>query len=110
MIQELELTPQQFSNVVNMFFVGYIIAQLPGTLFLRIVGPPIQLGTACVLWGVFTIVQVKIRNYSDLMGLRFLIGLCEGFGQGAVFCKSTVLSATVVSPFFSGSTLYPVKF
>lgn len=91
MIEDLQLTPQQFSNVVNLFLVGYIIAQLPGTLLLRIVGPPVQLGIACVMWGVFTMVQVKVNDYSSLMGLRFVIGLCEGFGQGAVFCESPIL-------------------
>lgn len=84
---ELQLTPQEFSNIVNLFLVGYIIAQLPGTLFLRLIGPSRQLGTACVMWGVFTILQVVVQNYAGLAGLRFVIGLCEGFGQGAVFCK-----------------------
>jgi hypothetical protein len=45
------------------------------------------------MWGVFTMVQVKVKDYSGLMGLRFVIGLCEGFGQGAVFCKSPTLHA-----------------
>ncbi|KAJ5453418.1 uncharacterized protein N7458_004374, partial [Penicillium daleae] len=86
--KELQLSPRQFSNIINLFYVGYIVAQLPGTLFLRFIGPSGQLGTACVLWGVFTIVQVVVHSYSTLAGLRFVIGVCEGFGQGAVFYLS----------------------
>lgn len=54
MTKDLMLTPHMLSNCVSVFYVGYIIFQLPGDLFLRMVTPPIQLGLALMVWGSFT--------------------------------------------------------
>jgi fucose permease len=42
MDKELHLTPKQYSNVGSIFFVGYIVLQLPATLLVRKIGPPLQ--------------------------------------------------------------------
>ena len=54
MSKDLHLTPQMLSNCSAMFFVGYIVFQLPGDLFLRVVTPPLQLALALMVWGLFT--------------------------------------------------------
>lgn len=42
MDEELKLTAQQYSNLASIFLVGYIVLQLPGTLLVRKIGPPLQ--------------------------------------------------------------------
>jgi fucose permease len=50
MDKELNLTPKQYSNVGSIFFVGYIVLQLPATLLVRKIGPPLQV---CYTLGAF---------------------------------------------------------
>jgi hypothetical protein len=54
MTEDIEISSQMFSSCVSMFYVGYIIFQLPGNIFLRVITPPVQLALALLFWGTFT--------------------------------------------------------
>lgn len=54
MTEDLKISSQTFSTCVSMFYVGYILFQLPGNIFLRVVTPPVQLALALICWGTFT--------------------------------------------------------
>jgi fucose permease len=56
MVHELHLTPHQLSTCISIFYVGYIVFQLPGYLFLRTISPPVQIGLALMFWGTFNTV------------------------------------------------------
>jgi len=92
MTEELELSPQDYSNAANMFLVGYIFWQLPGTLLVRKIGPPRQFAAAMVAWGTITAVTVKVNSSGQLLAMRFLVGTAEAFIQGAVFCEPSPLA------------------
>ncbi|CAK7207189.1 hypothetical protein SEUCBS139899_009997 [Sporothrix eucalyptigena] len=106
---ELGLSAQAYSNAATMFLISYIVFQLPGTLFVRLIGPPYQFFAAMVLWGLFTMLSVVIHTTSALLALRFLIGFAEAFVQGAVFYLSFFYTyreiATRGAIFFSMSTI-----
>ncbi|OQV08074.1 hypothetical protein CLAIMM_12399 [Cladophialophora immunda] len=57
MKEALNLTPHKFSNVVSFFYVGYIVFQMPGDMI------------------------ATTNTYSQVAGLRFLIGVGEAFLQ-----------------------------
>lgn len=42
MAKDLGLSAKMFANVNSLFFVGYVVGQLPGTLLLRQLGPQRQ--------------------------------------------------------------------
>ncbi|GAD96988.1 pantothenate transporter, putative [Paecilomyces variotii No. 5] len=86
--EDLKLSSQDYSNSATMFLVGYVIAQLPGTLLLKQIGPPRQFAGAMIMWGMFTAVTVAIHNKAQLLALRLLIGAAESFIQGGVFYLS----------------------
>ncbi|XMA15216.1 hypothetical protein WAI453_008007 [Rhynchosporium graminicola] len=88
MKEELGLSAQDYSNAANMFLVGYILFQLPGTLLVRKIGPPRQFAAAMVAWGVVTALTVKVQTSAQLLAMRFLVGMAEAFIQGAVFYLS----------------------
>ena len=52
--KELRMTAQQLSSCVSLFYVGYIITELPATLFLKRITANIQLTLALFSWGMFT--------------------------------------------------------
>jgi fucose permease len=55
MADDLGLTSKQYANAVSFFYIGYILFQLPGDVFLRKISPPIQVGAAMIVWGTFTV-------------------------------------------------------
>ncbi|CAM1508887.1 Fc.00g026260.m01.CDS01 [Cosmosporella sp. VM-42] len=85
MDDDLYLTPKQYSNVASIFLVGYIIFQLPGTLLIRKMGPPLQFGLAMIFWGAVTALTVVVKSYGGLLATRIIIGCFEAFIQGTVF-------------------------
>lgn len=72
MTKDLSLSPQMFSTCVSMFYVGYILFQLPGNIFLRVVTPPVQLALALVGWGTFTSLYVLFlgSRFSTLINIQ----------------------------------------
>ncbi|KAJ9646020.1 hypothetical protein H2204_000682 [Knufia peltigerae] len=85
---DLKLTASQYSHVSSIFLVGYLVLQLPGTLMVRKIGPPLQFGLAMLGWGVVTACTLLVHSYASLMVTRALVGACEAFIQGAVFYLS----------------------
>jgi hypothetical protein len=55
MTKYLTLSPHDYSTSVSMFYVGYIVFQLSGNIFLRVVTPPVQPSVALIFWGTFTV-------------------------------------------------------
>lgn len=132
MSKELQLTPKQYSNVASIFYVGYICLQLPGTLLVRKIGPPLQVcyppasctphkfcndalirgeqfSVAMMGWGLVTACTVVIHSYAELMITRTFVGVTEAFAQGSVFYLSFWYPynelATRGSIFFSMATV-----
>lgn len=54
MDKDLSLTPARYANIITAFIVGYLLFQPAGTMMLRKITPPIQLGVAMIAWGVVT--------------------------------------------------------
>lgn len=53
---ELRITSKQLSQCVAFFYIGYIVFQLPGNIFIRAIGPTNQLAFAMMGWGLATTV------------------------------------------------------
>jgi fucose permease len=49
MSKELKLSAKDYSNAANIFLVGYVVFQLPGTVLLKKIGPPWQFATAILM-------------------------------------------------------------
>ncbi|KAK5094686.1 hypothetical protein LTR70_003924 [Exophiala xenobiotica] len=88
MDEDLDLSPKEYSNVASIFYVGYLVFQLPGVLLVRKTGPPYLFGSAMIIWGTITTCTVVIHNYASLMVIRVLVGASEAFVSGAVFYLS----------------------
>lgn len=54
---------------------------LPANLFMRVIGPPRQLGAAVVFFGVCATCLSVTKNYGTVIGLRILNGIGESFVQ-----------------------------
>ncbi|KAH8814779.1 high-affinity nicotinic acid transporter [Flagelloscypha sp. PMI_526] len=91
MAKDLELTiGSRYSLISCVYFIPYILLQLPSNLALRRLGPRNWL-TICVIgWGVVQIGMSFVKTWQQLAGCRVLLGAFEaGFFPAMVFIIST---------------------
>ncbi|KAK7207086.1 major facilitator superfamily domain-containing protein [Myxozyma melibiosi] len=88
MTEKLSISSEQYANITSWFQIGYIVFQPVGTLFIRKLRPPFQFSAAMLVWGIITVCIAYAKNYSQVSGLRFLVGCSEAMIQGAFFYLS----------------------
>lgn len=67
----------RYSIITLMFFVPYIILELPSQLGLKRFGAKYWLSTATLLWGVVTIGMGFVTTWYQLAALRAILGVFE---------------------------------
>ncbi|KAG6879063.1 hypothetical protein C0992_005410 [Termitomyces sp. T32_za158] len=76
--EDLHMTNYQFTIVLMVTFIPYLLMEIPINLILKAVGPHRLLPTMLTLWGTVATLQGVVRNQSDLLACRFFLGLFEG--------------------------------
>lgn len=65
-------------NAVNsIFFVSYILFVVPLNLALKMLGPGWYLPVVTIAFGITSIGTAYVHNFSQLAGVRFLLGIFE---------------------------------
>jgi len=86
MQQELGLSDAAYGLAASMFFVGYVLFEVPSSLGLKRYGAPAWICRIMVSWGLATAALVFAYTQYTLYFLRFLIGVMEaGFGPAILF-------------------------
>ena len=75
---DLNLVGTQFNNALAVFYVFYIIVDLPAALLLKWVTPRWLLGGLTVCWGICGMCMGFVKTSIQLYALRSLLGLLEG--------------------------------
>ncbi|MBD8553252.1 MFS transporter [Rhizobium sp. CFBP 8762] len=89
MSADLGLTAAQFGFAAGIFFFGYIILEIPSNLALHKYGARRWLSRIMVSWGIVSLLFTWVQSYTQLVGLRFLLGIAEaGFFPGAILFLS----------------------
>lgn len=90
MEEDLSLTSTMYSNVLIVFFIFYVIFEVPANLIMVKVGPSIFIPTIMVIWGVLTCCMAAVKTYGQLVALRALVGIFEaGFAPGILLILSS---------------------
>ncbi|KAI8139421.1 major facilitator superfamily domain-containing protein [Fennellomyces sp. T-0311] len=86
MKDDLGLDSEVYNWSVTMFFIGYVILQIPSNMVISKVLPRWFLPSIVVLWGAIVCFMSLIKTYQALWGLRFVMGLTEAaFYPGMIF-------------------------
>jgi ACS family tartrate transporter-like MFS transporter len=100
---DLGIDPFLFGIVSGIFFVSYILFEVPSNQILAKTGARIWLFRIMVSWGVIAILMAAVRTPLELGILRFLLGAAEaGFAPGLIlylsfwFRKETIAKALAV--------------
>ncbi|MDY5152889.1 Sugar phosphate permease [Actinobaculum suis] len=89
MNQDLGLTAAQFGFASGIFFIGYIILEVPSNLALHKFGARKWLARIMISWGIVAVLFTFVQSATQLYWLRFLLGVAEaGFFPGAILCLS----------------------
>lgn len=89
MTRDLGLTAAQFGFAAGVFFVGYILLEVPSNLALHKYGARRWLARIMVTWGIVALLFTWVSSANGLYTLRFLLGVAEaGFFPGAILYLS----------------------
>ncbi|KAM0723107.1 hypothetical protein Q7P37_001307 [Cladosporium fusiforme] len=116
MTDDLGMDSSEYSISLIVFFITYVIFEVPSNLILARSKPSIFLPTIMFLWGVITCCMSLISTFEHLVVLRTLVGVLEaGFAPGVLLMFSSwykkeeqskrfavYISAAVLSGAFGG--------
>lgn len=89
MNHDLGLSAAQFGFAAGIFFIGYILLEIPSNLALHRVGARRWLARIMVTWGIVTVLFTWVQTAHQLYWLRFFLGIAEaGFFPGAILFLS----------------------
>lgn len=87
---DLHLSDVQYQTCISIFLVGYVSMQVPSNLLLNAIPRPSWYLCACVaVWGVISAATGAVRNASEAIVCRFLLGCVEAsFFPGSLYFLS----------------------
>ncbi|WP_207004511.1 MFS transporter [Trinickia mobilis] len=107
MKQDLAFNDSIYGLGAGMFFIGYLLFEVPSNLLLERIGARRAFARIMILWGLVSAGMLFISSPWQFYLLRFLLGVSEaGFFPGIVlyltYWYASKRRATVVSWFFAG--------
>lgn len=85
MNQDLGLDQTAYGLGAGIFFLGYVLFEVPSNLFLERVGPRRWIARIMVSWGMVTMALAYAKGPTSFTALRFLLGVAEaGFFPGMI--------------------------
>ncbi|KAK0554230.1 hypothetical protein OC846_000939 [Tilletia horrida] len=99
-----------YSNVLSIFFVGYVIGEIPANIVLKRTSPPLWLPTLTLTWGIVMVLHGVVTNQRSFYAVRFFLGLTEsGLFPGICYIYSMFYRREErhyrISLMFSGAAL-----
>jgi MFS transporter, ACS family, tartrate transporter len=89
MNKAIGLTPEMFGFGGGLFFIGYILVQVPSNLLLLRVGARKWIAWVVVAWGVVSFCSAFVVGPLSFYAMRFLLGVAEsGFFPGMLLYLS----------------------
>ncbi|MGI8459348.1 MAG: MFS transporter [Propionibacteriaceae bacterium] len=89
MNKSLGLSAAQFGFASGVFFIGYILLEVPSNLALHRFGARRWLARIMITWGIVAVLFTWVQSFAQLSILRFLLGVTEaGFFPGAILFLS----------------------
>ncbi|KAJ9639170.1 hypothetical protein H2204_003780 [Knufia peltigerae] len=81
----------EFNNISTLFYVTYVVFEIPWVMSVKRFGANKTLAVAMVCWSVVTLGTGFIKNYAQALVMRLLLGACEaGLFPCLTFFISTV--------------------
>lgn len=87
--KDLHLHGNQYNIALTVFFVPYIVSEVPSNYFLKKLKPHIWLSGCMVLFGAAAMCQGAVQTFGGLVACRFFLGMFEaGMFPGCFYLLS----------------------
>jgi fucose permease len=78
MVTDLGLSNIEWNIVLSVFFVPYILLEVPSNMLLkRFKRPSVYLGILIVAWGIIMTCMGVVKDFAGLLVTRILLGIFE---------------------------------
>jgi D-galactonate transporter len=82
---DLGLSDTVYGTAAGIFFIGYLLFEVPSNLILARVGAKAWIGRIMISWGIVAILQLLVSGPVSFFAMRFLLGVAEaGFFPGII--------------------------
>jgi len=89
MQDDLKLTEATFNLGYGMFYIGYLLFEVPSNLLMRRVGARRWIARIMITWGIISSLTMLAHDQWTFYGLRVLLGIAEaGFFPGIILYLS----------------------
>ncbi|WP_186165835.1 MFS transporter [Burkholderia gladioli] len=89
MQQDLALSDAAYGVGAGIFFIGYVLFEVPSNLLLPRIGARRTFSRILCLWGITSACMLFVRNVPMFYAMRFLLGVFEaGFAPGMIWYLS----------------------
>ncbi|KAH9832213.1 major facilitator superfamily domain-containing protein [Rhodofomes roseus] len=107
---DLKMTQADYLNALTLYFLGYVLFEIPSNIVLKRLTPRLWLPTLMVVWGIVSTLMGLVHNYAGLLAVRFFLGATEaGLFPGVVYYLSCWYKRKEqhfrISIFFSAASL-----
>ncbi|MEJ8798708.1 MFS transporter [Trinickia caryophylli] len=86
MVHSLGMTEAAFGLASSLFFIGYLLFEVPSTLALHRFGARLWLARIMLTWGLITVLMGFTKSMGYFCALRFMLGVAEaGFYPGVIY-------------------------
>ncbi|KAF9501787.1 MFS general substrate transporter [Pleurotus eryngii] len=107
---DLNVSPPAYNTSLALYFIAYVVFEVPANIVLKRFDPQIWLPTLTLLWGIVSVCQGLVTNQAGLFGIRVLLGVTEaGLFPGVIYVFSVYYRRSErswrVAIFFGGAAL-----
>lgn len=107
---DLGLTASMYGLGVGMFYISYIIFEIPSNIIMTKVGARLWIARIMITWGIVSAGMSLVQTPTQLYVMRFLLGMAEaGFTPGIIYYISCWFPksnrARAMSFFYMGSVM-----
>lgn len=85
MSDDIGVSKKEYGTAASLFFVTYMVFQIPSNEILKKVGAPLWLGVILMAWGVTASLTGFVKNTNQLYVMRLLLGVFEAGTFPGVF-------------------------
>ncbi|KAF2755209.1 MFS general substrate transporter [Pseudovirgaria hyperparasitica] len=83
---DLGMTGNQYLTSLTLYFIGYVVFEIPCNIILKRTTPKFWLPTLTLLWGVVATLMGITQNLKGFFAVRFFLGVAEsGLFPGVVY-------------------------
>ena len=103
-MEDLNLSTEQFATAVSILFVGYLPFQIPSNLLItKFSRPGMYICCAVAIWGCISACTAVVKTYGELLAVRAILGAAEAvFFPGAIYYLSAWYTKTELGKRIAG--------